>query len=195
MEQVTAKKTKRVLTEAHKKAMADGKKRVAAEKAAALAAGITETKTETLHLNQDESESETAEDKATTRPQRVPLAEQRNITNVENIPAGYHARWINDEKDKIAKRLERGYCFAFDDPTGRRIALEVGETRTDANRRVGSIVSKVVQVTSTGPIVAYLMLQRQEWFDEDQDFQQKEIDRAAEGQALRDMDEGLKIMD
>ena len=186
-------KRKRVISDEQKAAMAAGrrkaleKKRLEKQKAAAT---ITNNNTE--NTVETSRPREIAEDKA-QRPHRIPLAKARNTTDVEHIPDGYVARWTNDVNNRIQERLERGYVFAFDDPNGRRVPLEVGETRVDAQRRPGTVVSKVVEMTTTGPLVAYLMLQRKEWYDEDQKYKEGEIKKVMEEQHRKNLEQGLYL--
>lgn len=193
---------KRTLSPEHKEKLRLGRERARKEKKAAALAltNISATidsntdSTGNVEVTQTQS-SQIAEDKATQRPQRIPLAEARNVMTVEHIPDGYVGRWINDEKDKLAKAQERGYVFAVDDPSGRRKPLEVGEPRVDPNRRPESIVSKVVQINQTGPLVAYLMLQRKEWYEEDQKYKRSVINQTTENLEKEALEAGLERFD
>jgi len=184
-------KKKRELSPEHKEKLRIGREKALLRKKAEQAAK-TLTNSDDNNTVQTIQPSQKAEDKATTRPRRIPLAEARNVMTVDNIPKGYVGRWVNDEKDRISQHIERGYVHAFDDPSGRRVSLEVGETKVDAQRRPGSVVSKVVQINPTGPLVAYLMLQREEWYKEDQAFKQNEVDKVAEQIALTAKESGLE---
>lgn len=169
---------KRTLSEEHKQKMAEGRRRAAEKKAA------KEDKAE---------EGETAVDKAKKRPRRTPLWEAKDIMTVDGIPDGYIGRWVNDTDNNVMKLQERGYEFVMDTPNGR---VTVGEKRVDPNRQTGSVVSKIVGNDKNGkPLTAYLMVQRQEWYEEDQQYKQSEIDQVVKQIVDRNEADGLMDTD
>lgn len=83
---------------------------------------------------------------------------------------GYRRRWVNDEPGRIAEFQQAGYAHVDDEslrskfPAEGHISTQVGGT--------------------SGPMVAYLMEQKEEYYDEDQAAKQAEIDKIDE-QLLR----------
>lgn len=135
--------------------------------------------------------SQIAEDQA-HRPKRVSLADKRNILTTENVPSGYIARWVNDEGKRIHDRQEAGYMFVLDTPRGRVV---VGDRQVDPTRQTGSIVSKVVGTDATGkPLISYLMVQRDDWYQADQKTKQSEIDKVMEQIRSQEQSSGLVRM-
>jgi len=182
---------KRTLSSDHLAKLAEGRRRAKAERAEREAARA-------VVGNQADTHSETAVDEAKTigadspgtiRQRRTSLRELRNTMTVEKCPAGYCGRWVNDDKNRVYDLQERGYMFAMDTPSGR---IAVGDRKVDANRQTGSIVSKLVGTDGFGkPLTAYFMLQRLEWYEEDQKFKQEKLDEKMEGMLKREKDEGL----
>lgn len=103
------------------------------------------------------------------RPNRVPVAESRNVLTVEgNIDRNaFVPRWVNDVDDRIARFVNAGYEFVKND------GITVGDTTVDFNRQTDtSIVRKGVG----GGKVAYLMAIPKEFYDEDQAKKQAKLD-------------------
>ena len=92
------------------------------------------------------------------RPKRVPISGNRNILTVSGIPKGYMGRWVNDVDNSIDKFKAAGYEFVTDKN------VVVGDRTINSGNDVGSIVTKNVG----GGVVAYLMAQRKEYYEEDQ---------------------------
>lgn len=175
------------MTPEHKLKIAEGRRKAKEKRDAAKLSVV-------LDVNKDDkTENKTAVDKATPRrPKRTSLSEERNIMNVEGIPDGYHARWMVDDGNKILKMQERGYEFLLD-YKGKRIV--VGDKRVDPNRQTGSIVSKITGTDKTGkPQISYLMVTRQEWYDEDYNFKQSQIDETVEQIFRKQKSDGLVEM-
>lgn len=156
------------LSPEHKEKIRLGREKALAEKKAANA-------------DIDVAKSDNAVDKAKpNRPVRKhSLADAQNIMTVEGTPDGYKGRWVNDTGNQVLKRRELGYEFTLDSPDGR---IAVGDKGVDPNRQTGSVVSKIVGTDKTGkPLVSYWMVQRLEWYDDDQAFKQKQIDEKVKG--------------
>jgi hypothetical protein len=81
---------------------------------------------------------------------RKPLGRLKPKLAVGNVPAGYHARWINDtDKGRVREALEAGYAFMKGDD--------------------GKPVQRVVGVKKGGgPLTAYHMIIPLHWYLKDQ---------------------------
>lgn len=175
-------KTKRTLSPEHLAKLAAGRAKSRANKKANISA-----KADTP----DTTHSEIAVDEArnSLRPRRTSLKEHRNTMTVEGVPAGYLGRWVNDDGNRLHTVQDRGYQFVFDTPKGR---ICVGDRKVDANRQTGTIVSKIVGTSASGkPLVAYLMAQKQEWYDEDQKYKQELVDQREKALHEQDRADGL----
>jgi len=97
-------------------------------------------------------------------------------TNERFKSGGLVPRWVNDDKGRIEKLKMRGYDFVSD-PEAK---IQAGED--NANTDMGTNVSKIVGTTKEGkPIRAYLMVQRQDDYTEDQGLKEavnKQVDDA-----------------
>jgi hypothetical protein len=103
------------------------------------------------------------------RRERVPLSAMRQKLQAPKRE-GFTRRWVNDEGGRPQDFERAGYAFVEDegvhtDGEGSRISRRVG--KTDEGR----------------PIYAFLMEQKQEWYDEDQAEKNKELD--ATDQAIK----------
>ena len=93
-------------------------------------------------------------------------AEGRNILNVDT-PKGLVGRWVNDTDDGRIKEMEaRGYEVY----TGQDLSSDDG--LVDGSDGVAAAMTKNVGKGMT----AVFMVQRQEYYDEDQSDKQKQID-------------------
>ena len=100
--------------------------------------------------------------KTTSKPQRkerIPVSGNRDILTYENIP-GYVTRWVNDVDNRIPKYLDAGYVFVK--PDGKLMSGE--ESIHNARSTTEGVLTKNV---GKG-ITAYLMAQKEEWYEEDQ---------------------------
>ena len=113
-----------------------------------------------------------ANTKATTRPQRTPLA-NRSVLSVKGKEPGYEYRIVNDVGDRVEMFKSMGYEVVADD------SVQIGERRIANPSREGS----PVQVSVGGGTKAFLMRQKAEWYKEDQ--ATKEAQLKDEEQAMR----------
>jgi hypothetical protein len=104
------------------------------------------------------------EQRATTRPKRVPLG-QRNRLSFGNQDPNFVYRVINDQDERLQQAQEAGYEFVVSDqPLGDKRAAEGG--------KIDSRVSKPVGNNTRG----YLMRIPKEYYHEDQNAKMGEID-------------------
>ena len=117
------------------------------------------------------TETRTVRKKVAPNRKRVPVSGRRDLLTVDHKEPGYVYRWVNDVEANIQKHLDAGYVFS--EPSGKLL----GEVTQDNNPEVReSVASKYV---GRG-ITAYLLAQREEWYEEDQKAKQKEVDRSEE---------------
>lgn len=95
---------------------------------------------------------------------RVPLGAKRDILNVQNTPAGFKDRMVNDVDGRIERFKEAGYELVED--------AQLGTSHVDGTQADSGVVSKDVGRGVTG----YLMRQREDHFIEDQAAKQRDID-------------------
>lgn len=120
----------------------------------------------------DRSEASGPEREPQGRAERVPLGSKQPKLKASNRP-GFVRRWINDDKGRIQQALQGGYEFVRKD----------GEARKTDN--MAEVISQVVGAKDGGgPLTAYLMEIRAEWYAEDQATKGKELD-AIEDQLRR----------
>lgn len=100
----------------------------------------------------------------TERGKRVPMGTPSIRLEVPVVP-GYSCRWINDQDDRINRATNGGYEFLL-----RTDFPNYGLTESmPGNTDLGDKVSRIVGTARAGgPLRAYLMKIKQEWFDEDQ---------------------------
>jgi len=94
----------------------------------------------------------------TTRTRRSPINGTRNRLNVRGQEPGYVYRIVNDVDDRIQSLQEMGYEIVTDSN------VTVGDKRIANPTQEGS----PVKVSVGQGVQAYVMRQKQEWFDEDQ---------------------------
>jgi hypothetical protein len=96
--------------------------------------------------------------KETNRPRRTAINGTRNRLSVRGKEPGYTYRIVNDTDDRIQTLQEIGYEIVTDSK------VSVGDKRIANPTQEGS----PVQVSVGQGVKAYLMRQKQEWYDEDQ---------------------------
>ena len=96
--------------------------------------------------------------KEATRTRRTPINGTRNRLSVRGKEPGYTYRIVNDTDDRIQTLQEMGYEIVTDSK------VSVGDKRIANPTQEGS----PVQVSVGQGVKAYLMRQKQEWYDEDQ---------------------------
>lgn len=105
---------------------------------------------------------------------RIPLGTPTLQLSLPDIK-GYTCRWFNDEPGRIERVLAAGYEFVTPED-----APEFGTSEvTPGNSDLGTRISRVVGVsdTASGPLRAYLMKIRTDWYAEDQRRKQAELDK------------------
>lgn len=114
---------------------------------------------------------------ATTRAKtRVPIGQKRDITTVHDTPEGFKDRWVNDSPGRLEKFKQAGYELV---PTA-----EMGSSSVDGSHAENGTVSKDMGKGQT----AYLMRQRQEYYDDDQSAKQKSIDETENGMRKKNVE-------
>ena len=126
--------------------------------------------------------------RATKRPsrtsKRTPVDGNRDILTVDGIPEGYVGRWVNDVDDRLQRFQDAGYEFL--DAKG----TKVGDKTVDGSGEESneSVISRNVGKGR----VSYLMVQKEEWYDEDQQAKQTSVDEREAGiKSQAGMGEGL----
>lgn len=114
----------------------------------------------------------------TTRTRRTPINGIRNKLNVRGQEPGYVYRIVNDIEDRVQSLQELGYEIV----TGKGVS--VGDKRIANPTQEGS----PVKVSVGQGVQAYVMRQKQEWFDEDQKAKNARNDEL-EAQMKRDAQE------
>ena len=98
-----------------------------------------------------------------SRPRRTPIG-RRNRLSVENRDPAYHYRIVNDVDGRVQDLLDQDYEIVLD--------AKVGDKRVDEISSLGS----AKQISVGNGIKAVVMKKRKDWFQDDQDLKQKEID-------------------
>lgn len=97
---------------------------------------------------------------------RTPINGYKNIMTVKGKEPGFEYRWVNDTDNRIEDFRENGWEVVSDNK------IKVGDKRVASPTSEGTPVTKAVG----GGITAFLMRIKSEWFKEDQDRKQIEID-------------------
>ena len=98
-----------------------------------------------------------------SRPRRTPIG-RRNRLSVENRDPNYHYRIVNDVDGRVQDLLDQDYEIVLD--------AKVGDKRVDDISSLGS----AKQISVGKGVKAFVMKKRKDWFQDDQDLKQKEID-------------------
>ena len=96
---------------------------------------------------------------------RASINGTRNKLTIVGKEPGYVYRIVNDQDDRIMDLQERGYEIVTHSAT-------VGDKRVGTPKKEGS----PVEISVGGGKKAYLMRQKQEWYDEDQAAKQELVD-------------------
>lgn len=100
-----------------------------------------------------------------TRPTRTNFGGPRLKLHADPIP-GHHLCWMNDDGLMIPEALDAGYEFVEDDRAQvQNQRDEVAGRGNDLGRKVRRLVGRN---ESGGPLYAYLMKIKQEFFEDDQ---------------------------
>jgi len=114
-----------------------------------------------------------------TKQMRVPVGGKRNITTVNDTPSGFKDRWVNDGNGRLDRFKKAGYEHVP--------AADIGDSGVDESHAQAGIVSRDMGKGVT----AYLMRQREDYFNEDQAAKQRDVD-STEDSIRRDVKDKLK---
>ena len=104
------------------------------------------------------------------RKQRVPLGTPRSKMAVEGKDPNFTYRWVNDQGGRIQQAEQASYEFV------KAGDVTVG-SGVDRNSETGDQVSQIVGTKEDGsPMRAYLMRIKREFYEEDQNAKQEEVD-------------------
>lgn len=103
---------------------------------------------------------------AKERTRRTSINGTRNVLSVEGKEPGFEYRIVNDDGDRISQFQEMGYELVADK------TVKVGARRVANPTAEGS----PIQVSVGGGQKAYLMRIRSDWYKEDQEAKQKQVD-------------------
>jgi hypothetical protein len=131
-----------------------------------------------------------AKKRAARKSNRTPVGGARSkLTVPESIKdEGFHYHWVNDEGGNIRQHLDAGYEFV-EDPD-----IEVGQESIERGRPTTATVSVEVgrtRYSSNG--TAYLMRQPLEYYNEDQQEKQSELDEVEETMFKANSDQGQYV--
>lgn len=112
------------------------------------------------------STTQEAVQETAVRPKRTPI-NKRDILTLKGKEPGYVYRIVNDTGDRIEALKEQGYEMV------QASDVRVGDKRINAATPEGSFA----QVSVGGGQKAFVMRQKQEWYDEDQDAKQAEVNK------------------
>lgn len=101
---------------------------------------------------------------ASARPTRTPIS-GRNVLTVSGKEPGYTYRVVNDQGDRVAEFLDRGYELV------EAADVRVGDKRVNATTPEGT----KAQVSVGKGEKAFVMRIKQEWYDEDQKAKQAQV--------------------
>lgn len=115
--------------------------------------------------------------KRVTRETRTPVSGPRDILTVTFKDPNYFYRWVKDFPGRIQRFENAGYEIVVDQNA------RVGQRTVDSGSRLGSAVTRL-----DGANVLVLMRIPLEWYNEDQESKQRELDLLEEtlkGEGLR----------
>lgn len=114
------------------------------------------------------------------RPNRTPLG-TRNRLNVKGKEAGFHYRIVNDNEGRIQDFIDAGYEIVSD------TSVSVGDKRIANPTQEGS----PVKIHVGGGQQGYLMRIKDEWYKEDQDAKQAQINELEDGMKAKAKEESF----
>lgn len=113
----------------------------------------------------------TKQGRSAQRAKRTPVTE-RQVLVVRGKEPGYVYRIVNDVGDRVAQFQENGYELVEDRD------VKVGDRRVNQAKAEGTKAQVSVGTDLRGnPIKAYVMRQKQEWYDEDQAAKQEQVNQ------------------
>lgn len=104
---------------------------------------------------------------ASTRTRRTPISGKRNILTVEGKDPNFEYRVVNDTGDRVAQFEAQGYEVVSDNN------VKVGDRRIANPTKEGS----PIRISVGGGVQAYLMRQKKEFYQEDQQAKQAYVDK------------------
>lgn len=113
-----------------------------------------------------------------SRPRRVPVSGNRDILTVYNKEPGFVYRWVQDVGSRVNKYIQGGYEVAPDN------GLIIGDARTGVASPHGSAI---VATSKDGSTLILLRI-KDEWYKEDQDSKEAEIE--ANEETMAELGEG-----
>lgn len=121
-------------------------------------------------------------DKTAAERKRIPLSVPQRKLEVPEIP-GYHLRWIRGTTTRLAQAERAGYDYVSPEEVQLNDVLLGGDGSKTGSTDMGSRVSVVEggETDGTGNAIRmYLMKQKQEHYNEDQEIAQKRNDSVAD---------------
>ena len=107
----------------------------------------------------------------TERVRRTAINGPRNVLTVKGQEPGYRYRIVNDTGDRIKEMEELGYELVSDKN------IKVGDKRVAVPTAEGSHIRSAVGTHPSGePMYGYVMRIKDEWYQEDQQAKQKQVD-------------------
>jgi hypothetical protein len=115
------------------------------------------------------------------RVRRTPINGTRNRLNVRGKEPGYQYRIVNDTDDRIKTFEEMGYEIVTDS------SVSVGDKRVATATKEGS----PHKISVGQGVQAYVMRQKQDWFEEDQKKKQVYVDELEQSMKREKEKEGF----
>jgi hypothetical protein len=102
---------------------------------------------------------------------RQPMGGYTQQLAVTGVPEGYTARWVNHDGERVQQALNAGYIPMLKDGSVGDIEVSGGDLAHE-----DQWISKPVGETNYGKLIAYLMAIKTEWYKENQQVKQTDID-------------------
>lgn len=99
-----------------------------------------------------------------SRETRMPVSGPRDILTVTKKDPNYVYRWVKDQPGRMQRFLDAGYETVVHE-------TQVGQRTVDSGSRLGSAVTRL-----DGAYMLVLMRIPIEWYNEDQDAKQRQVD-------------------
>lgn len=135
------------------------------------------TPVEQVEASPVEAVEEPASKRRVTRANRTPVSGPRDILTVTFKDPNYFYRWVKDLPGRVQRFENAGYETVVDKDA------QVGQRTVDSSSRLGSAVTRL-----DGANTLVLMRIPLEWYNEDQEAKQREVDAmedALRGEGLR----------
>lgn len=129
-----------------------------------MASALTLEEKRERSMAKAEARQDAKEEGRGERKRRSAFNGTRQKLSVNKSIPGYHLHIFNDTKDgRIQQALDSGYEFVSPEEVG-----GVSSNVVDRNTDLGDKVRYLVGTDTDGPMYAYLMKIKQEWYEEDQ---------------------------